>query len=396
MGLLATGSAAGTIALWDPAAVATAAGQFEHGLIAKDEAFENEAVKSIEFNSLKNNLLAVGSSEVLIVDIKRGEMDIFSAGENNPHEGYFVSTVAWNKKIEKILASAGQNGKVVFWDVLANKYIFQLEGEETDSQRHISLAWNPFIPTQIAVASDDDLKKELMIWDLRNSRGPILRIDRGFSRGITSVDWSPLDHNLLLAASKDSKIICWDLGSDCQVISDCATQEPVLDIRWNRKVPSVFLAGTPSSTEVYCLSEKDLHTHAPQWYKPTVALAVSLANTAYAYSAAQHSISSLGHARPSSLPELAALVENLESIMDENERQPHSDFFEAVRLASESNDLILEFLEFDRNKIIKEAEDYTGKKHRSELIASQQPFTGFSTLSDMEADSFFDSLGKKL
>ncbi len=244
-----------------------------------------------------------------------------------------MSNLAWNKKIEKILASAGQNGQVVFWDAMATKEIFQLGGEDTDSPRHISLAWNPFIPTQIALASDDDFKKEIQIWDLRNTRGPILRIGKGFSRGITSLDWSSLDHNLLLAATKENKIVCWDLGSDCQVISDCAVPDTVHNIRWNRKAPSVFLASSPSANEVFCLSEKDLHSYAPQWYKPTVCFTTDLCHTTYSYTTASHSLlREEPEAAPGNLREQVTLIEN---IMEKEQFDPQLDFCQALLLAQE-------------------------------------------------------------
>jgi protein transport protein SEC31 len=62
MGLVMSGCEEGFIALWDPALIASARGEFEQGLLAKELIFEKEPIMSLEFNALKHNLVAVGSS----------------------------------------------------------------------------------------------------------------------------------------------------------------------------------------------------------------------------------------------------------------------------------------------------------------------------------------------
>ena len=61
---------------------------------------------------------------------------------------------------------------------------------------------------------DDDKKNELQIWDLRNQKGPIVVIDKVHTKGINSIDWSDIDHDLILASSRDRKVSCWNYKQD--------------------------------------------------------------------------------------------------------------------------------------------------------------------------------------
>ncbi len=61
-----------------------------------------------EWNALKNNYLAFGSTDLLILDIGKdiANPEIKKPGNRNPHEGSYITSVAWNKEVANILASA--------------------------------------------------------------------------------------------------------------------------------------------------------------------------------------------------------------------------------------------------------------------------------------------------
>jgi len=52
-----------------------------------------------EWNSLKNNFLAFGSTDVLIVDMNNDPSDpqLIKPGKKNPHDGSYVTSVSWNR-----------------------------------------------------------------------------------------------------------------------------------------------------------------------------------------------------------------------------------------------------------------------------------------------------------
>lgn len=134
-------------------------------------------MRTLEFNPHKKNLLASGGSEVLIQDISQLKKPTkFKPGEPNFHEGHRITSISWNRVVSHILASASEDGKIVVWDLKQSKSIFQFTepkaqtGSEydyfnnnpsagaTEAQpvKETQIKWNPLIPTQFVVASDDD------------------------------------------------------------------------------------------------------------------------------------------------------------------------------------------------------------------------------------------------
>lgn len=141
--------------------------------------------------------------------------DILKPSSKNPHEGSYITSVTWNKEVAHILASAGNDGLIALYDIKNNKSIFSFKDNSTSvGSRQVEIAWSRHISTQIAVTLDDEKKNELQIWDLRNQKGPIVVIDKGHAKGINSMDWSELDHDLILTAGRDHKIVCWNYKQD--------------------------------------------------------------------------------------------------------------------------------------------------------------------------------------
>lgn len=116
-----------------------------------------------QWNSLKNNFLAFGSTSVLLVDVGKNVENptIMEIGGKNPHEGSYVTSVAWNNEVNYIFASAGENGVIALWDIKKNDSIFQFKdgvASSGNARRNVTVAWSKSIATQIAVALDDEKK----------------------------------------------------------------------------------------------------------------------------------------------------------------------------------------------------------------------------------------------
>lgn len=119
-----------------------------------------------------------------------------------------------------MLASAGSDGLIALYDIKTNKSIFSFrDNTPGNNTRQVEIAWSKRISTQIAVTLDDEKKNELQIWDFRNQKGPIVVIDKGHSKGINSMDWSELDEDLILTASRDNKLCCWNYKQDEEPLS---------------------------------------------------------------------------------------------------------------------------------------------------------------------------------
>ena len=92
-----------------------------------EENEEGKPITQLEFNPNLDNLIACTfGNEVKIIDIGPNieEPVVFNPGDVNYHEDSRVCSVAWNKKVKYILASASENGLVIIWDLKTNHEIF--------------------------------------------------------------------------------------------------------------------------------------------------------------------------------------------------------------------------------------------------------------------------------
>lgn len=200
-----------------------------------------------------------------------------------------ITHLAWNRKVQHILASTGSDGACVVWDLKKQRPIISLRDQ--NSQRRCSaVQWNPEVATQLVVASDDDRSPTLQMWDLRNSASPIAefvghtkvhaRLVRlrqagcreawptpahaqlhvhtccgrsalvgcvpstqptasrfhvrvalwGGLQGALSMAWCQADPTLLLSSAKDNRVVCWDVTTTDIVCEMAATNNPVFDV----------------------------------------------------------------------------------------------------------------------------------------------------------------------
>ncbi|KAG9135383.1 hypothetical protein Leryth_007152 [Lithospermum erythrorhizon] len=130
-------------------------------------------VRGLEFNA--NNLLGSGADEgeICIWDIaKPTEPTHFpplkGSGSATQDE---ISFLSWNRKVINILASTSFNGTTVVWDLKKQKPAISFA--DSARRRCSVLQWNPDIPTQMIVASDDDSAPALRLWDMRNIMSPV-------------------------------------------------------------------------------------------------------------------------------------------------------------------------------------------------------------------------------
>lgn len=241
-----------------------------------------------EWNSLKPNLLGYGCSEVIIMDVGKGfgeDNELYiKPGHKNPHVNSYVTAVTWNKEVPHIMASASENGLIALWDIKTTSSIFQFrDNSQSTGSRNVSISWSKSISTQIAVTLDDENKCELQIWDLRNQKGPIVVIDKGHTKGLNCMDWCDSDPELILTSGRDNKIICWNYVRDQQIVTEVQLKEPVVDVKWSKKLPSIFSVTTPSKVQIYSMNENSLYSYVPKWYKVPVGTSIGPSNQLISY-----------------------------------------------------------------------------------------------------------------
>ncbi|GIL46865.1 hypothetical protein Vafri_3734 [Volvox africanus] len=262
LGLLAGGLADGSVCLWDPSVLLDPSAKEQHrvSLLAKMQKHIG-AVKGLEFNGFSPNLLASGAadSDLCIWDLaKPSTPSLYPALKGSPGApgsaiGGEITYLAWNKKVQHILASCSTNGTTVVWDLKRQKPVISFR--DTNSQRRASaIQWNPDIATQLIVASDDDRSPTLQMWDLRNSVSPLKEFV-GHHKGVLAMAWSPHDSSLLLSSGKDNRTICWDVQSG-DIVCELSSANWNFNVQWSPTIPGIFATSSFDGKLSVC----NLHT----------------------------------------------------------------------------------------------------------------------------------------
>ena len=165
-GIIAGGLVDGSVNLYNPAKIigspigAEPSDGTSGALITKMQKHSGP-VRGLAFNSFSPNLLASGAEdgELCIWDlVKPATPSLYpglkggAGGQPGPGE---VSYLAWNNKVQHILASSSLNGTTVVWDLKRQRPVISFT--DPNSRRRCSaMQWNPEVATQLIVASDDD------------------------------------------------------------------------------------------------------------------------------------------------------------------------------------------------------------------------------------------------
>ena len=246
-------------------------------------------MRGLEFNPSVSNLLAsgAGESDVFITDLSNpGSPSVYSPGAKSSGPPSDISSVAWNRKVQHILASTSHSGLSVVWDLKLKKPVISFQDPNNKTQRNSVITWNPEAATEVLVASADDRSPVLQIWDLRNATMPVREL-HGHTKGILAASWCPHDSNLLLSSGNDSRTICWDVSTGDMVCELPSTTRPTFDVQWSPRLPAILSASsfdgivsvyslqdassvpTPASAEGFLPQQSNLArpVRAPKWLK---------------------------------------------------------------------------------------------------------------------------------
>lgn len=249
-GLIAGGLVDGSVNLYNPARIigspigAEPSDGVSSGALVTKMQKHSGPVRGLEFNSFSPNLLASGAEdgELCIWDLARpAQPSLYPAlkgGAGGQPAAGEVSYLAWNKKVQHILASSSLNGTTVVWDLKRQRPVISFT--DPNSRRRCSaMQWNPEVATQLIVASDDDRSPSLQIWDLRNSISPA-REFVGHSKGVLAMAWSQADPGLLLTCGKDNRTLCWDTVAGEVLAELPASSNWNFDVQWSSTTPGVL------------------------------------------------------------------------------------------------------------------------------------------------------------
>jgi len=285
LGLVAGGMSDGVVNVWDPAKLVANHPQPQMSNIHRHQG----PVNSIQFNHHpeSSHLLASGGAdaEVYIMSLERPDTpNVFvPAPDNNAKHLGEVTKVAWNSQVAHILATSGQNGSCIVWDLRQKKPWCELK--DAVRGRIADVAWNPDQGLHIVTASGDDNNPVLNLWDLRGNYTVPSATLRGHTQGILSIGWCKKDTSLIMSCGKDNRTLLWDLfkGEAVYELPSDAGQQAArpndvfgaiggasgrrYEISWSPNVPAVVsTCSFDRKVQVFSMASATSKTgRAPRW-----------------------------------------------------------------------------------------------------------------------------------
>lgn len=183
LGLLIAGDAVGSLTVYDPGPLVdrmkldqqSVYSDVNHvlndaDLIDQVKCFTRESahagfVRSIDSNRFQANLFASAADEgeIFIWDIEKMDQPMIPSTRTQPFED--ISTVAWNPRVQHILATASA-GSCVIWDLRKSESVVHLTKTMCQFEPHL-MAWSPDIATRLCLADPAHPTADIQLWDLR-------------------------------------------------------------------------------------------------------------------------------------------------------------------------------------------------------------------------------------
>ena len=151
-----------------------------------------------------------------------------------------IGEVSWSAHQPDLLASVGDDKKLILWDVRQNEPVHVLDAHDQEVN---SVDFNKKDPHLLATGSSD---KSAAIWDQRKLTIKMSQLEYHNS-GVYNVHWSPNSSTLLATGSSDKRVCVWDISrlgeEQSNEDNDDAPPEmlfvhaghtaPVSDLSWN-------------------------------------------------------------------------------------------------------------------------------------------------------------------
>lgn len=208
-------------------------------------------VKSLDFNSVENHLLASAgaSNEIFVWDVNRFDQPYAPAtAQGQALDENSVEAVAWNNKVANILAAGSSNGVTAVWDTKKwnqqGRPVLKLQYAKSQVS---SVVWHPTNSTTLMTASVDDNAPVICLWDLRNANAPA-KILQGHERGVLSLDWCSQDSGFLLSSGKDNRTMLWNPETGDKLGEYPTATNWSFETAFNPTCPNIFASATFDGT----------------------------------------------------------------------------------------------------------------------------------------------------
>eukprot|EP01132_Coremiostelium_polycephalum_P009040 gene9040-11073_t len=199
----------------------------------------NEIINSIAVNKAGTFVCLGGKKALQIYDLEQMKT-VKSILQQSTSQ---VGVVDWNNLSQNIIASSS-NLDTFIWDIENSKY--PLLGQFNSHTRAISdLSWSLFDNNVLATTSADSF---VNIWDLRSPKKAIkFKSLSSHILGAIQVKWNKFNSNVL-ASAHESNLMIWDLRKENQELNTTVHSARVYGIDWSPHDPSEIITCSQDKT----------------------------------------------------------------------------------------------------------------------------------------------------
>lgn len=244
-GLLGVASTDGFFSLFDVKAVC-------EGKDAELGKAEVGGVVAGEFCPSKPACFLLGGDGAIVVDCEKDFANPAITRLSDATEK--ITSVSWNKgkAVPHILAYSLDVGRINVFDLKMKKVVSSFKDLHEHAGRRVHASWNPNNPLQLAAAFDD-AESAVQIWDLRNAKAPVKRLNTGVT---VCLDWSPFKTGTLLLAGEKGHFVELNYETD----ESRKFSKPNFDTSFARFLPRVedsfYAVSHSNELEVFCEEKK--------------------------------------------------------------------------------------------------------------------------------------------
>ncbi|KAK8861511.1 hypothetical protein IAR55_002332 [Kwoniella newhampshirensis] len=180
-----------------------------------------------------------------------------------------VEDLQWSPSEPTVFASASADRTVRVWDVRAKgrKSVVSVEAHEQDVN---VISWNKGVEYLLVSGGDEG---GLKVWDLRMFKGtptPVANF-QWHTAPITSVEWHPTDTSVFAASGSDDQLTLWDLSvepdeDEAPIVTPATNgvsavppqllfvhqgQKDVKEVHWHPQIPGMVISTASDSFNVF-------------------------------------------------------------------------------------------------------------------------------------------------
>lgn len=174
-----------------------------------------------------------------------------------------VSEVVWSCHHADILASVGDDRKLILWDSRQTEPAHCLEAHNLEIN---AVDFNKKDPNMMATGSSD---KTVAIWDQRKLTVKMSQLEY-HNEGVYNVHWAPYSSTLLASGSSDRRVCIWDisrLGEEQSTEDNDDAPPEMLFVHGGHCAPISDLSWNPNDQLVLASVAEDNHLHIWQMAK---------------------------------------------------------------------------------------------------------------------------------